>query len=114
MTPQQIINKLENSMLALQNGNIQLKTLGVNKANAERDYKIALNKKILRLKAEKLPATIIMEVSKGDEEVAQLRLERDIAESSYFVCLDALNNLRLEIETLRSMLTWLRAEYKNS
>ncbi|GAA0115708.1 hypothetical protein [Clostridium senegalense] len=114
MNPIEIIKKLEDAMRALQHGNTELKRLAINKAKAERDYKIALNKKILRLKADKYPATLIMEVSRGDEEVAQLRLQRDIAESSYFVCLDALNNLRLEIETLRSMLTWLRAEYKNS
>ena len=114
MNPTEIIKKLENAMLALQHGNTELKTLGVNKAKAERDYKIALNKKILRLKAEKLPATLIQDLSRGDESVAELRLQRDIAESSYFVCLDALNNLRLEIEVLRSILTWMRNELKNS
>ena len=114
MNPTEIINKLENAMLALQHGNTELKMLGVNKAKAERDYKIALNKKILQLKAEKLPATLIQGLSRGDESVAELRLQRDIAESSYFVCLDALNNLRLEIEVLRSILTWMRNELKNS
>jgi len=53
-------------------------------------------------------------MSKGNERVADLRLNRDIAESSYFVALDAVNNLRSEIEIIRSKLTWMRAELKNS
>jgi len=53
-------------------------------------------------------------MSKGNERVADLRLNRDKAESSYFVALDAVNNLRSEIEIIRSKLTWMRAELKNS
>lgn len=55
-----------------------------------------------------------MELVKGNEEVAELRLQRDIAESAYYVGLEAMNNLRLEIEIIRSKLTWLRNEFKNS
>ena len=42
------------------------------------------------------------------------KTERDIAESAYYTALQAMENLRLEIEILRSKLTWLRAEFKNS
>lgn len=112
--PMEIVDKINIAMLALQNGNIQLKTLALDKAKTKRDYYIELNKKILELKADKYPATLIQELSKGDSKVAELRLNKDIAESSYYVAIDALNNIRLEIETLRSMLTWLRTELKNS
>lgn len=84
------------------------------KAKTERDYKIKQAQEILKLKADKYPATLIMELVKGNEEVAELRLQRDIAESAYFVGLEAMNNLRLEIEIIRSKLTWLRNELKNS
>lgn len=114
MNPMEIIDKINVAMLALQNGNTQLKILSLEKAKAEKNYKVALSKKILQLKTEKTPATLIQSLSKGDEVVAELRLKRDIAESSYYVAIDALNNIRLEIETLRSMLTWLRTELKNS
>ncbi|WP_461614355.1 hypothetical protein [Clostridium sp. Marseille-QA1073] len=110
----EIIEKINIAMLALQNGNIQLKTLAIEKAKTKKEYYIELNKKILELKADKYPATLIQDLAKGDSKVAELRLNKDIAESSYYVAIDALNNLRLEIETLRSMLTWLRTELKNS
>jgi len=114
MTPGEIIEKINIAMLALQSGNIQLKTLAIEKARTKKEYYIELNKKILELKADKYPASLIQVLDKGDSKVAELRLNKDIAVSSYYVAIDALNNLRLEIETLRSMLTWLRTELKNS
>lgn len=114
MNPQDLMDRLEKCIAALGRGNTQMKTLGLEKAKTERDYKIKQAQEILKLKADKYPATLIMELVKGNEEVAELRLQRDIAESSYFVGLEAMNNLRLEIEIIRSKLTWLRSELKNS
>jgi hypothetical protein len=114
MTPGDIIQKIEIAQIALTKGNAEIKTLGIKKAEAKRNYGVALNKKILELKAEKYPATLIQDMARGDERVAELRLLKDIAESSYFTAINAEDNLRLEIETLRSMLTWLRVELKNT
>lgn len=114
MTPGEIIEKIEIAQIALTRGNSEIKTLGIKKAEAKRNYGVALYKKILMLKAEKLPATLIHDLARGDEKVAELRLQKDIAESSYFTAISAEDNLRLEIETLRSMLTWLRVELGKS
>ena len=114
MNPQELMDRLERCIAALSRGNTQMKTLGLEKAKTERDYKVKQAQEILKLKADKYPATLIMELVKGNEEVAELRLQRDIAESSYFVGLEAMNNLRLEIEIIRSKLTWLRNELNNS
>lgn len=112
--PQQLMERLDQCVQALGRGNTQLKTLGINKAQTERDYKVRQAKEILKLRAEGYPVTIIQDLVKGNEEVADLRLKRDIAEASYFTALEAMNNLRLEIEILRSKLTWLRVELKNT
>jgi len=114
MNPQTVIERLDLCVQCLTRGNTQLKTLGLNKAQTEKAYRVKKSQQILLLKLEKYPVTLIMELVKGNEEVAQLRLERDIAESSYYVALDAINNLRSEIEINRSKLTWLRNEMKNS
>lgn len=114
MNPQQLLDRLDRCIAALGRGNTQLKTLGLEKAKTEKEYKIRQAQEILKLKAEKYPSTLIMELVKGNEEVADLRLKRDIAESSYYVGLEAMTNLRLEIEIIRSQLTWLRTELKNS
>lgn len=112
--PQLVFNQLDQCRQALTRGNTELKTLGLKKAQTERNYRVRQAQEILKLKLEKYPTTLVMELAKGNEEVAQLRLERDVAESSYFVALDAINNLRSEIEILRSKLAWLKVEYKNS
>lgn len=109
-----IMNQLDSCGRALTQGNTNLKTLGLNKAQTEKTYRIKKAQEILKLKADKYPVTLIMELVKGDEGVAQLRLERDIAQSAYFVALDSINNLRLEIEILRSKLAWEKAELLNS
>ncbi|PJI07054.1 MULTISPECIES: hypothetical protein [Clostridium] len=114
MTSGEIIGKLKTAQIALTRGNSEIKTLGIKKAEAERNYRMALNKRILLLKSQKYPATLIQDLSRGDEVVAQLRMNRDIAESSYYTAISAADNLRLEIETLRSILMRLRFELKNT
>jgi hypothetical protein len=114
MTPGQIIEKLNVAQIALTKGNIEQKTLALKKAEAKKNYSIAKAKKILILKAEKYPATLIQDLVVGDEKIAELRLQRDISESAYYTAISAMENLRLEVETLRSLLTWLRMELKNT
>lgn len=114
ITPVQLMEKLNVCIQALTRGNTELKTLAIKKAHAEQSYRVALAKETLKLKADKYPATLIQDIVRGNEEVARLRLDRDIAESAYYTAISAMDNLKLEIETLRSQLTWLRAEYKNS
>ena len=112
--PQQIMDKLSQALLALQSGNTQLQTLGVKKSNAERKYKIALRQELLKLRMDKHPVSIIQDLAKGNELISKLRLERDLAENAYTVCMEAMRNTRLEIETLRSFLTYTRIELKNT
>lgn len=114
MNPGELMEKLNQALLALQRGNTQLQTLGVKKADAERKYKIVLRQELLKLRLEKHPVSIIQDLAKGNEEISKLRLERDLAENAYTTCQEAMRNTRLEIETLRSFLTYQRVELKNT
>lgn len=114
MNPQEIFNQLDRCTLALSKGNIEQKRLGIEKAKAEREYRIKYNQKMLKLKLEKCPSTLIQALTKNDPEVVELAMKRDIAESAYYTAISASENIRLEIEVLRSKLTWLRVEFKNS
>lgn len=114
MTPQQIIERITQCNAALTRGVTSIKTLSLKKAQAERDYKVKKRQKILELRLNKYPATLINDLVVGDEEVAELRLKRDIANSDYFTALEAMQNIRLELESYRSMLTWNRVELKNT
>ena len=114
MNPQGIFEQLNSCILALSKGNIEQKRLGLKKAEAEKNYRIKYNQKMLQLKAEKCQATLITSLAKSDPEVAQLAMERDIAESNYYTCISATENLRLEAEILRTKIAWLKTELKNS
>ena len=57
---------------AMQQGNVQYKTLGLKKMKAEHDYRIALQKEIARLKIEGAKVTLIPDLARGNEEVARL------------------------------------------
>lgn len=113
MNKQGIIKSVNTCILALNEGNINLKILGIKKAQAEKAYRIKQAEEILKLKTEKYPATLIMELVKGNEEVAELRLQRDIADSDYHNCISAIDNLRIEIAAITSKLKWIREELKN-
>ncbi|ALR90246.1 hypothetical protein [Clostridium butyricum] len=114
MNPQKIFEELDNCILALSKGNIEQKQLGLKKAKAERDYRIKYNQKMIELKLEKCQATLITSLAKSNPEVAELAMERDIAESAYYTCISATENLRLEAEILRTKVAWLRTELRNS
>lgn len=64
MNPQQILEQMEMTRQALTRGNTQLKTLSIKKAEAERNYRVAVRKEILALRLEKVPTTIINDLSK--------------------------------------------------
>jgi hypothetical protein len=49
-------------------------------AKAERTYRVALSRKMLELKASGMAVTACETVAKGDERIAALRFERDVAE----------------------------------
>ncbi|HGD0580871.1 hypothetical protein [Clostridium perfringens] len=114
MNPQAIIELLDHALIELINLNENLTILAEQKALTEGRYRRELRKEILLLRQEKVQVTLIDNLVKGKEDISTLRYKRDIAASKYFTCISAIENKRLEIEVLRSKLTWLRVEYKNS
>ena len=108
------MNQLDQCVIAMSKGNTELKTLGLKKAQTEKIYRIRQAQEILKLRTEKLPVTLIMDLVKGNEEIAQLRLEKSVAESSYFTCISAIDNLKIEIDVVRSKLAFMKVEMQNS
>lgn len=114
MTPAQIMKQMVKSGQALQQKNEELKELAIKKAEAEQAYRVALAKRILELKTDGMSVSLINDLSRGDKTVAELKMQRDIAESMYDACREKIKDLRSEIDIMRSILTWEREEYKNS
>jgi hypothetical protein len=73
------------------------------KSQTERDYKIALRHEILKLKSEGYPATLIQDLAKGAEKVAELRFKRDEAKTLYDTARDSMNSLRVEASVLQTI-----------
>lgn len=75
----------------------ELEQYGRELAKKEMDYKIVLNQQILSLRSEGTAVTLIDKLAYGIKEVAEKRLERDIAETMYNVAREKINGIKLKI-----------------
>lgn len=89
----------------------ELKKNGTAFAEAERDYKIAVNKKALELKSEGMPVTLIQTVIYGYADIAAYRFKRDSNEVIYNANMEAINSLKLQLRLLDNQYT---KEYGNT
>lgn len=81
-----------------------LRTNGTAMAQAERDYKVALKKKVVELRANKVPMSEINLTIYGIEEIADLRYKRDIAEAVYDANKESINVIKLQIKIIAEQL----------
>ena len=79
-----------------------LATNGYSLAQAEKEYKISVNKKALELRAENIPVTLINLIIYGFEDIAQLRFTRDVAEVKYNSNLEYINTIKLQLRILEN------------
>lgn len=114
LTPGELLNDIGRMSNELTKKNMELSKLALRKDSTETIYRQELSKELLRLRVEKIPVAIINDIAKGNPKISKLRYERSLAKSNYFICISAIENLRLQIETKRSQLTWLRAELNNA
>lgn len=70
---------------------------------AEKEYKVALAHKILELRTENIPVTIINDLARGDERIAELRFKRDLARSLYETAKEGMRSLRVEASVLQTI-----------
>jgi hypothetical protein len=73
------------------------------KAQAERIYKVALRMEILKLKTEKYPATLINDLARGEEGIAELRFQRDLATEKYKAGVESMKTTRTEASLLQTI-----------
>jgi len=90
--------------------NDEYASLAENRAQKERAYRIAKAKKIVELRANGEPVTIIPDLTKGDKLVSQLRLEFVVADGVLKACSNSIKGLLSAIDTYRSMLSFAKSE----
>jgi len=89
----------------------ECKSRGRAAADAEQKYRIKLAEKMLELRDQKLPATLIGDLARGDKDVAMLKFERDCAEVVYDNAKEAVNVYKRQIDVLREQIEreWSKA-----
>lgn len=95
-----LMNELNDLSLKLSLSGKQLERYGRELAEAERDYKITLRQEALKLRAEGMAVTLIDKIVYGDEDVADKRFKRDIAETMYKTAQESINTLKLKMRIL--------------
>ena len=115
-----IINKLEYKVNELTIRNAKLKKLGAIKDRLEATYRCELRKELLRLSLNNTEISITGDIAKdnakiarGNEKIAQLILNRDLAKIRYYSMKNSIENIKFEIEVLRSMLTGVRVQFQH-
>lgn len=89
--------KLTTSIRALANNGKAL-------AQAEMEYKICLRQHALKLRDDGTPVTLINQVIYGEQEVAEKRFKRDIAETMRDVAQENINAIKLQLRLLNDQL----------
>ena len=107
------IKLLENSKKKIDALTDELKKREIEKAKAEGIYRQALAKKIIDLRNNKVPANCVGDVARGSQEIAILRYKRDVAIIERDVLKIKIKNEYMQIEQLRSLLAFERANYLN-
>lgn len=104
MSGQDLFAELESRTALLDKALAQLGKRGRIYAEAEREYRAALSKEILKERESGTPVTILSDICRGKSEIARLKFERDVAEVTHKAALEAINVYKLEVNLLREQI----------
>lgn len=83
----------------------ELRKSGTAFAEAERDYKVKLREVCLRMRSEGMPVGIIDKTCYGEPQVAELRFQRDVAETVWKANQEAVLSIKLQLRLLDSQMS---------
>ena len=99
-----LLNELQSLNKQFEMSVRSLRINGIKYAEAERDYKIAVNKKVLELKDNKMAVGLINLTIYGYQEIATLRFMRDSAQVIYNANQEAINSIKLRMRLIESQI----------
>jgi len=99
-----ITKELYTSSQRLSKGANELFTLAKEKAEAERDYRLALAKEIVLLKDSGQSVTLIGDIARGN--CSDLKFQRDLAEARYTAGKELLESLQCQVSALQTILKY--------
>lgn len=98
----ELSKEIMNTAKRLQKASSKIFELGKDKAETERNYRVALMHEMLVLKSEGLSIGMINDVSRG--RVAELLFKRDLAEVMYKSGIESMKALQSTLSALQSLL----------
>lgn len=104
MSGQDLMLDLQGKVQLLDKALQQLGKRGRDYAEAEREYRVALAKKIAVERDKGTPVTIISDVCRGSQEIANAKFQRDTAEVVYKSALEAINVYKLQLKLLENQI----------
>jgi hypothetical protein len=114
MDPELRMKMLDEKKLMLAAKNDEYKSLIEKRAIAEYDYNVAYSEKLISLRMNETPVTIVKDLAKGHKPVEKLKLTLEIQLGVERACLESMKDVREAIGADRSILTWLREEKGNN
>lgn len=100
----ELYEELESKSRQLDQAIKVLRKNGTALAEAEANYKTELTKEVLRLKDEGMAVTLINLIIYGQPSVSTLRLQRDIAKTTYDANAEVINILKLQIRIIAAQI----------
>lgn len=104
MSGQDLYAQLDEKVKSLDHALSEHRKRGTAHAKAEKEYRVALAKETLIQRDRGVPVTIIQDICKGHEGIADLRLKRDIAEVLYKSAGEAINSYKLQIRIIEGQI----------
>lgn len=105
---QLLIQEIENLRADLKNSVDELKKAGYERAKAEYTYRVALAKELLIQRDRGLPATLVNDISRGNEGIAKLKFNRDYADTIYEATLERLRAIKIELGIVERQIESIR------
>lgn len=94
------LERIEITQRNLEQANEGYKKYSKDFATNEAEYRRKLSIKIIKLRAENMAATLVLDIAKGDEGISEAKMKRDIAEGLLNAANHAVINYRLELKIL--------------
>ena len=110
MTPAEIMEGMAEKNRLLTSKNDEYVLLTEKRAIAEQAYNVALAAATIRLRLDGQSVTLIPVLAKGDEIVSKFKMKFEICLGVERACLESIKDLRIKIDSYRSLLAWLKAE----
>jgi len=103
MNGQDLMQQIEHYTGLLNKAVPEFKDRGIKTAETEKAYRVALRTEFLRLKADGEKVTIMSDMARGKEDIAELKMQRDIAETLYKSAQEGINVYKKQLDTVMAI-----------